>query len=405
MVEPAPLHPVNRRHLAELRGDLGILQHAIGAKPDPSHGYSLDDAARALQVDRLHARELGWPAVAESAALNLRFLEDAFDPSTGRFRRLRDIEGAWLDGPASDDTSGRAMLALGETIASVPDDAIRDRAIELFGRALPAASKLKSPRATAALILGLAAVVRASAKAGATQPALAAMAPDSTALMRRLATDIHARFLWAAGPGWPWLETSLGSESALLPRALIVAGAMLNADVMLRIGLQVLDWLVSVQTATAGHLAPVGSGGWPRGGERAQFDQQPIETTSLLLAADAAHRATGDSRYRDAMELAYGWFHGRNDLGKPMAQPSRGAGFDALTPKGASRNQGAEATLMWLTALEHIRAMRAALAAKADAAPPPDPMPMAPVRMRTERARAKAATFVNPIPPLAPSVG
>jgi hypothetical protein len=287
----------------------------------------------------------------------------------------------------------------------VPDDAIRDRAIELFGRALPAASKLKSPRATAALILGLAAVVRASAKAGATQPALAAMAPDSTALMRRLATDIHARFLWAAGPGWPWLETSLGSESALLPRALIVAGAMLNADVMLRIGLQVLDWLVSVQTATAGHLAPVGSGGWPRGGERAQFDQQPIETTSLLLAADAAHRATGDSRYRDAMELAYGWFHGRNDLGKPMAQPSRGAGFDALTPKGASRNQGAEATLMWLTALEHIRAMRAALAAKADAAPPPDPMPMAPVRMRTERARAKAATFVNPIPPLAPSVG
>lgn len=405
MVEPVPLHPVSRRHLEELRGELGILRHATGAKPDPSHGYCVDDAARGLQVDLLHARQLGWPAVADSAALNLRFLEDALDPSSGRFRSLRDIEGAWLDGPVSDDGTGRAMLALGQAIASLPDEAMRDRAIELFGRGLPAASKIKSPRATAALILALAAVVRASLKAGASQPALAAMAPDSTALMRRLATDIHARFLWSAGPGWPWLEASLGAESALLPQALIVAGAMLKADVMLRIGLQVLDWLVSGQTATAGHLSPIGTGGWPRGGERAQFDQQPIEATSLLLAAEAAHAATRESRYRDVMELAYGWFLGRNDLAKPMAQPGRGAAFDALTPKGVERNQGAEATLLWLIAVEHIRATRAEMAARADATPPASPVSVGPVRMRTERARAKAATFVNVSLAPAPSVG
>jgi hypothetical protein len=393
----APLRAISRRHLDELRGELGILQHAIGSKADPAHGYCVDDAARALEVDLLHARELGWEAVAESAELSLRYLEDAFDATTARFRNFRDVDGAWVEAPGSNDCVGRAMLALGETIASVPDDAMRARAISLFGLALPAAARVKSPRATAALILGLAAVTRPPAIVRETNLHLAAMIPDSTALMRRLATDLHARFLWSAGPGWPWLEHSLTYENALLPRALIVAGAQLKADVMLRIGLQVLDWLVSVQTASAGHLSPIGNGWWQRGGERSQFDQQPIEATSLLLAAEAALAATGDARYGDVMELCYAWFLGRNDVGRPMAVPSRGAGFDGLTPTDVNPNQGAESTLMWLMAAEHIRAMRAAtpparVAAVAAA------VPLSPVRMPTRRQLPRSDVPVSPSP-------
>jgi hypothetical protein len=334
--------------------------------------------------------------VAASAELSLRFLEEAFDESTGRFRSVRDIDGTWTDAPGSTDCVGRAMLALGETIAAVPDDGLRARAIELFGRALPAAAKVKAPRAAAALVLGLVAVVRAAAKAGATEPALAAVAPDSTALMRRLATDVHARFLWSAGPGWPWLETSLAQENALLPRALIVAGAHLKADVMLRIGLQVLDWLVGVQTATAGHLSPIGTGGWPRGGERSPFDQRPIEATALLLAAEAAFTATREPRYKAVMELAYGWFLGQNDVGRAVAVPSRGAAFDGLTPKGPSSNQGAESTLLWLTAAEHIRALRGD-AAKADDAPTPDPVRGTGVRMPTLRGLPNSTAALTPV--------
>ncbi len=365
-VPPAPLHPISRRHLDELRGELGILQHAIRSKPDPAHGYCVDDAARALEVDLLHARQLGWAAVADSAELSLRFLEEAFDEPAARFRNFRDIDGAWIGGLGSNDAVGRAMLALGETIAAVPDEAMRERAIALFGRALPAASRIKSPRAIAALILGLAAVTNHAttaaanvpANAGLADPSLVARRTESIELLRRLATDLHARFLWSAKPGWPWLEASLTYENALVPRALIVAGALLKADVMLRIGLQVLDWLVSVQTAEAGHLSPIGNGWWARGGERSQFDQQPVEATALLLAAEAALAATGDPRYRATMELAYGWFLGRNDLGLTVAVPSRGAGCDGLTPKGVNPNQGAESTLMWLMAAEHIRALR-----------------------------------------------
>ena len=58
------------------------------------------------------------------------------------------------------------------------------------------------------------------------------------------------------------------------------------------------------------------------------------------------------------MERAYAWFLGGNDLGVAVADPARGAGYDGLTPDGVNTNQGAESTLMWLMALEHIRAVR-----------------------------------------------
>ena len=64
----------------------------------PTHGYCTDDVARALEVDLLHARTLGWPAVAGSAWRNLRFLADAFDDLTGRFRNVRRSDGSWVAG-------------------------------------------------------------------------------------------------------------------------------------------------------------------------------------------------------------------------------------------------------------------------------------------------------------------
>ena len=121
-------------------------------------------------------------------------------------------------------------------------------------------------------------------------------------------------------------------------------------------GLRVLDWLIAVQTSNGGEFSPIGSEGcWPRGGQRARFDQQPIEATAMILAAEAALAQTGDPRYLAAVELAYGWFLGDNDVGLPMADPATGGCLDGLEPVGVNRNQGAESTLMWLTALEHVR--------------------------------------------------
>jgi hypothetical protein len=361
----APLHPVSRRHLRALTGEHGIFQHAIGSRPDPAHGYCVDDVARALQVDLLHARTLGWSVVADSAERSLRFLEDAFDPSIGRFRNFRGADGEWLETPASNDSYGRAMLALGETVALrdwllEADPQLVERATALFAAALTATRRVTSPRAQASIVLGCAAVAASKALTSSIEPRETVLAVEAKAVVGRMGTNLHALFLDSARPGWPWPEHTLTYENALLPRALIVAGQRLNAPVMLRIGLQVLDWLIDVQTAPDGHLSPVGNGWWPMRGERSRFDQQPIEPTSLLLAAEAAYDVTGNPRYREAMERAYAWFLGANDLGLKVATPRRGASGDGLTPRGINRNEGAESTLMWLMAAEHIRALRAA---------------------------------------------
>ena len=348
MPDPAPLFPVRRGHLDALSNDIGIMQHAIGPVPDPTHGYCTDDVARALLVDLVHQRELGWDAVADRAWRNMRFLGDAFDARSGGFRNFRHADGGWLDGPASEDSQGRALLTLGEVIAAAPDARMVAFASSLLERALPAAQELGALRALSSTMLGCDAALRRVPSA------------QFTLAYRRLADRIRATFEASATPDWPWPEPILTYENALPVRALIVGGDHLGDRPMVEAGLRALEWLVAVQTSPAGHCSPIGNGWWPRGGERSRFDQQPIEATALVLAAEAAFRVTGDENHRATADWAYAWYLGRNDLGMAVAEPERGASHDGLTPDGVNANQGAESTLMWLLALEHFRILRSA---------------------------------------------
>ncbi len=193
-------------------------------------------------------------------------------------------------------------------------------------------------------------------------------APSTTPLhaeaeiaIARLAARLRHAFAAAGdhGSDWPWPEPVLTYENALLPRALIVVGRRLGDARLERRGLEILDWLIAVQVADDGPFSPIGNDGWWRqGGPRAHFDQQPIEATSMILACEAALAVSPLRRYRDATERAYGWFLGDNDVGVPVAIPGSGGCQDGLEPDGVNRNQGAESTLMWLTALEHMRTLR-----------------------------------------------
>ena len=346
MRELAPLHPVNRQHLDVLTDRVGIMQHAIGSQPDPAHGHCVDDVARALQVDLLHRHELGWPAVSERAGRSLDFLVEAFDETTGRFRNFRAVDGTWTEGVGSQDCHGRAFHALGGVIADAPEAGMVRIATSLFDQALPAAVELTALRAQASVLLGCA------ARLGAAADAVTEVA------CRQIAGPFLARFEAVTSSPWPWPESPVTYENALPPRALIVAGTALAWTAMVDTGLNVLDWLINAQTAPDGHFSPIGNGWWHRDGVKATFDQQPIEATAMLLAAESAYLVTGDVFYRTAMERAYAWFLGENDLGVAVADPLRGAGYDGLTPNGVNTNQGAESTLMWLSALEHVRAVR-----------------------------------------------
>lgn len=340
-----PLFAVSRIHLDELSDGTGIWQHARGTVPNPAHGYCTDDVARALQVDLMQARTVGWEQVAVSARRSLRFLEEAFEPGLGRFRNFRSAAGEWLERVGSEDCQARASLALAEGMA-VEDARFRQRAAELFRRALPATLKLQALRPQATTLLGCVAAIRA----GEDGPAGAGL--------RSLTARLAGRFE-GLSEDWPWPEATVTYENGLPPRALIVAGEMLANEKWTALGLRSLDWLGRVERGGLGHFSPVGNAGWwPRGGAPARFDQQPIEAASMLMAAADAFEATGEAAYADLAEAAYDWFLGANDLGVPLCDPVRGGCRDALTGGGMNSNQGAESTLAWLASLERMRQLR-----------------------------------------------
>jgi hypothetical protein len=339
------LPPVRRDHLEVLSNEIGVWQHAVGSTPNPDLGFCTDDVARAVVVDVLHARELGWAPVAASAERSLRFLEEAFESQSGRFRNFRDASGHWLDSGGSEDCHARAMAGLAMAAAETGDPALVERAGRLFGRSLPAAGSFSTLRGVAAAIL-------------ACNRALEAGIGDekTTGVHRLLASRLARAFDGVAlARDWLWPEPVLTWENALLPQALIIGGRRIEDERMVGAGCAVLDWLVIEQTSRAGVFSPVGNGWWPRGGERSIFDQQPIEATATILAAEAAHSLTGAERYKEAARMAYRWFLGDNLLGVQLADTASGGCFDALTPRGVNENQGAESTLMWLTALERMR--------------------------------------------------
>jgi hypothetical protein len=128
---------------------------------------------------------------------------------------------------------------------------------------------------------------------------------------------------------------------------------------MVSAGLEALDWLVKKQHCeTNHHFVPIGSQGfYHQDGEKARFDQQPIEAAGAVSAYLEAHRVTGDNRWRDEAWSAFNWFLGDNDLQLPLYDSVTGGCRDGLHPERVNQNQGAESTLSFLTALLEMRAL------------------------------------------------
>jgi hypothetical protein len=108
---------------------------------------------------------------------------------------------------------------------------------------------------------------------------------------------------------------------------------------------------------------PIGSNGfYQRGGERARFDQQPVEAQAMVSACLEAHRITGDKSWYKEARCAFDWFLGRNDLDLPIYDPTTGGCRDGLHPDRPNENQGAESSLAYLQAVLELRLAETTLA-------------------------------------------
>jgi len=131
---------------------------------------------------------------------------------------------------------------------------------------------------------------------------------------------------------------------------------MISNVAMTEAGLESLCWLADLQHSKTGYFVPVGSNGfYPKNGEKARFDQQPVETQTMVSACLEAYRITGDNRWRKEARRVFDWFLGRNDLNLPVYDPTTGGCRDGLHPDSVNENQGAESTLAFLQSLLELR--------------------------------------------------
>ena len=344
-------------HLYRMTDHTGLLQHAVFSVPNYREGYATDDNARALIVAVL-MEQLGMTAPSESAKLAscyLAFLWHAFNPATGRFRNFLSYERQWLEAEGSEDSHGRALWGLGMVLGRSKSSGLRGTAGRLFESALPAIRTFSSPRAWAFAALGL-------------QEYLAYFPGDRAALQMRdeMAQRLLDIYTSSRSPGWNWFEDVLAYSNARLPQALIACASRTGDKVMLTAGLESLEWFISLQRCeTKGHFVPIGSQGFYRkGGEKARFDQQPVEAGAVVSACLQAFAATQDDRWLKEAWSAFNWFLGDNDLQIVLYDSSTGGCRDGLHPDRANENQGAESTLAFLMALLEMRLLEDAEMAK-----------------------------------------
>ncbi len=349
---PRELPELRLDHLSRMTDSTGMFQHAIFTVPNFSEGYCTDDNARAfILAVLLDEMEEEPEQVRTLATTYAAFLHHAFNPGTRRFHNHLSFDRRWLDDQGSEDSHGRALWALGLGVGRSPYRSFQVMSGQIFAQALPAVTEFSSPRAWAFSLLGI-------------HEYLQRLSGDRFAHQMRdsLTTRLMELFDRTARPDWPWFEDVLSYDNAKLAHALILSGRATGQTPVFERGLQALRWLVEVQTAESGDFRTIGSNGfYPRGGPRANFDQQPIEAHSMVSACLEAYRATSDAWWYEHAQRTFDWFLGWNDLGLELYSPSTGGCRDALHVDRVNQNQGAESTLAFLLSLAEMQLMRNAV--------------------------------------------
>jgi hypothetical protein len=335
-VRPAPVFD----HLDALTDEHGLFEHALYAIPRPEHGYCLDDAARGLVVT---CREPRPDAVVQR--LRDRYLEFVLAALAvdGRCHNRMAGDGRWQDEPALGDWWGRAVWALGVAAGQPETAGIRARAVAGFR--LAAQQRAPFSRSLAFAALGAGAMLRARPN-------------DSIAwdLLHDAGVAVDAR-VSATHPDWPWPEPRLRYANGTVAEALIVAGDALPDRALLSRGLDLLTFLLQVETRD-GHLSVTPAAGRGTNDPGPGFDQQPIEVAAIADACATAYRVTADPCWLTGINLAWRWFLGHNDSRIPMFDPVTGGGYDGLEATGRNLNQGAESTLAMLSTAQHAQRVR-----------------------------------------------
>src|SRR5271167_14962 len=325
-----------------------MIQHAVHSVPDRSHGYCVDDNARALLfscvLSNAGEAQLSETLTAQFAA----FIQHAWNPDTRRFRNFMSYDRHWLEQQGSEDSHGRTLWALAECALKDIDPSRRRWAAALFKTELPVVEEFSSPRAWAFSLLGLNAYCT-----------LAVGDVLANRLRRLLADRLMSLMAVTETRDWIWFEDLLAYDNARLPQALIQTGLTTHTPPYVEAGLRLLRWLNALQTTSSGYFRPVGTKSFGRLRQKPEaFDQQPVEAAATISACFVAWRADDDADWPTEALRAFQWFLGENDLQTALTDPDTGSCLDGLHPDRCNENKGAESVLSYLLSLVEIRGLK-----------------------------------------------
>lgn len=311
--------------IKQLTTGVGIYQHGKLAQPDPSFGYALEDQARALIVAHQFREK-------DLEKIYLNFIIKARNKDTFLNQYYYEDKRGFVE-----DITPLTVLdrqeAYGITLwALFSTNNFQDKEMKpLVDQVCANAHLWVSPRAIAAALLGLSSL------------------SIQNSLEKELVEKMHSLYSKVATGSWQWFENYLTYANAILPWACWEISLSRKDKEMEKIAVLTTNFLIDA-CQTKGVPTPIGNQGWyKKGGEKALFEQQPIDVAYMVCCLEKAFLATKNQFYLDWAKKWWKWFWGNNINKIPLIDNKYGC-YDGLTKEGVNLNQGAESNICFLMA-------------------------------------------------------
>ncbi|HLE48640.1 MAG TPA: glycosyltransferase [Patescibacteria group bacterium] len=335
------LPTINFTHLNNMTDDFGLFQFAKLDKPSKEFGYTLDDNARALVI-------CSWMTsdsykYSESQILKYLLFIKRCQQDDGSFINYLDYlhKEATTQNSSEDleDSSARAIWAVSEVMSNKKNTKLlRNIAKDIFLKALPVTRKLKHIRSSAFIIKSLAMVSTAYSE----------YRDELLALIIEHADLLIKEYKKNSIKSWNWFADYLGYNNAIIPESLLIAGNITHSKIYTEKGKASLTFLIN-KTFSSNRYIPIGHSFWYKNNrKRSNFDQQPEDPASMIMALSTAHKITNDENYLNLIGISFSWFLGNNSLQIPLYNDQNGGCYDGLHPDRINLNQGAESLVSYL---------------------------------------------------------
>lgn len=336
--------PIKISHLQNMTDDFGLFQFAVHATPNKDFGYTLDDNARALIVCSWLLQKKYSQKLEELITIYLMFIKKCQRKNGSFINYISYEEKLPTDQNNHEDleeSQTRALWALSEVIRnkSLSED-LRYQAKKIFLLSFKQKISLTHLRSRAFIIKTFATVIDDLPEH--REVLKTQIKEQADALIMALQTN--------SVKSWQWFEKELNYNNALLAESLLIAGKTTGNKEYIEKGMISLRFLIS-KTFSANRYMPIGHTFWYKNKQkRSEYDQQPEDPTSMILALVRAYKNTQNEEYKNLAKQCFSWFLGNNSLHLPLYNEITGGCYDGLHRDRVNANQGAESLVSYLMA-------------------------------------------------------